>query len=143
MAIEWDSLFVEMAFLSAIIFFSVYLEDWISKRSKKRDDEKTRKNLLKHIKEDLNHKIKFIDESITYKDYKPFFTDMWDAVIFAGNQSLLTFDTFQIIQRTYSWMKYYNSELEINKNKGYDEHILIELLNETNKSIEKTLEKIV
>lgn len=142
MAIEWDSLIVEMVFLSAIIFFSVYLEQWIFNRSQRNEDEKTRKNLLKHVKEDLHHKLKFINESIMYKDYKPFFTDVWDGVIFTGKQSLLSFDIFQTIQRTYSWMKYYNSELEINKSKNYDEKIFIELLNETNKSIKKTLEKL-
>ena len=32
----------------------------------------------------------FIEESRQYKDYKPFFTDMWDAVILTGIHSLLS-----------------------------------------------------
>jgi hypothetical protein len=67
---------------------------------------------------------------------------MWDAVIIAGKHSLLDFQLFQIIQRTYSWMKYYNSELEwANKNEN-DKKILKEIVIEVKKSIERGLYKI-
>ena len=41
---------------------------------------------------------------------------MWDAIILSGNHSLLSFELFKNIQRTYSWMKYYNSEIESRDN---------------------------
>jgi hypothetical protein len=64
---------------------------------------------------DLDNKLRFIEESRQYKDYKPFFTHMWDAVILTGRYSLLSFETFEDLQHTYSWMKYYNTELDVNK----------------------------
>ena len=39
---------------------------------------------------------------ISDNDYKPFFTDMWDAVILTGKQALLPFELFQNLQRAYS-----------------------------------------
>lgn len=45
---------------------------------------------------------------------------MWDAIILSGKQSLLSFELFQSVQLTYSWMKYYNSELESNKNNSQE-----------------------
>ena len=80
--------------------------------------------------------------SFEYKDYKPFITDMWDAVIIAGRQSLLDFELFRNIQRAYSWMKYYNSELEWRKKNELDEKVLQELLLDVKKSIEKAVNKI-
>ncbi|GKS61846.1 hypothetical protein YTPLAS21_13040 [Candidatus Nitrosocosmicus sp.] len=67
---------------------------------------------------------------------------MWDAVITAGKQSLLDFKLFQIIQRAYSWMKYYNSELEWIKKNELDNKTLDGLLIDVDKSIEKALDKI-
>jgi predicted DNA-binding protein YlxM (UPF0122 family) len=67
---------------------------------------------------------------------------MWDAVIIAGKHSLLDFQLFQTFQRTYSWMKYYNSELELVKKNEFDKKILKELLIEVKKSIEKALNQI-
>ena len=40
---------------------------------------------------------------------------MWDAIVLAGKHALLPFELFQSLQRTYSWMKYYNSELDNGK----------------------------
>lgn len=94
------------------------------------------------IKNDLEQRLRFIEESINYKDYKPFFTDMWDAIILSGKQSFLSFELFQNIQRTYSWMKYYNSELENNKNSVSKEKILVELLEDVKKYINRSLKKI-
>jgi hypothetical protein len=142
MAIAWDYLTVELVLLAGIIYFSVYLEHWTYRRSQLKEDEKAIKNIIRFIKDDLGHRLGFIDESLQYQDYKPFFTDMWDAVILSGKQSLLPFELFQSIQRSYSWMKYYNSEIESNKRGNLDEKVLKELLDDVKKSIEKTIIKI-
>ncbi len=141
MVIEWDYLIVEMFLLAGIIWFTVYIEHWAYRRSQSKEDEKTIKNIVKFIKDDLEHRLDFINESLQYKDYKPFLTDMWDAVILSGKQSLLEFDLFQIIQRSYSWMKYYNSELD-SKRGSMDEKVLEDLLIDVKKSIENSIIKI-
>ena len=130
MVIEWDYLFVEMILLAGIIWFTVYLEHW------------TKDNLFIFIKDDLEHRLHFIDESLQYRDYKPFFTDMWDAIVLSGNHSLLSFELFKNIQRTYSWMKYYNSEIESRDNEKSKEKTLLELLDDVTKSIHKTMQKL-
>ena len=142
MAIAWDYLAVELVLLAGIIYFSVYLEHWAYRRSQMKEDEKTIKNIIRFIKDDLERRLAFIDESFQYKDYKPFFTDMWDAVILSGKQSLLQFELFQSIQRAYSWMKYYNSELDSRKKGDFDEKVLEELLDDVKRSIEKSISKI-
>ncbi|MDR4510691.1 MAG: hypothetical protein MRJ93_03185 [Nitrososphaeraceae archaeon] len=142
MVIEWDYLIVEMFLLAGIIWFTVYIEHWAYRRSQLQDDKKTRNNIFIFIKDDLEHRLHFIEESLQYKDYKPFFTDMWDSIILSGKQSLLSFELFQSVQRTYSWMKYYNSELEANKNNSQEEKILIELLADVQKSINRSLEQL-
>lgn len=111
-------------------------------RSQKKEEERTRKNIIKFIANDLRQRLNFIDESLQYKDYKPFLTDMWDAVILAGKYSLLTFELFQSLQRSYSWMKYYNSELESIRRNNFDEKELKELLNDVRQSIEKSVQKL-
>lgn len=131
-----------MSFLAGIIYFSVYLEHWAYMRSQKKEEERTRKNIIKFIENDLQQRLNFIDESLQYKDYKPFLTDMWDAVILAGKYSLLTFELFQSLQRSYSWMKYYNSELESIRRNNFDEKELKELLNDVRQSIEKSVLKL-
>jgi hypothetical protein len=142
LAIEWDYLFVEMILLAGIIWFTVYLEHWSYKRSERQQDKKTQDNLFIFIRDDLEHRLHFIDESLQYKDYKPFFTDMWDAIILSGKHSLLSFELFKNIQRTYSWMKYYNSELESRNNETSKEKTLLELLDDVKKSIHKTIQKL-
>ena len=142
MAIAWDYLVVELVLLAGIIYFSVYLEHWVYRRSQLKEDEKTIKNIIRFIKDDREHRLGFIGESLQYNDYKPFFTDMWDAVILSGKQSLLPFDLFQSLQRSYSWMKYYNSEIEYNRRGNLDEKVLKELLDDVKKSIEKSIIKI-
>lgn len=131
-----------MVLLAGIIWFSIYIEHWAFQRSSKRQDEKPLINILKFIEDDLKHRNKFVDESLRNENYKPFLTDMWDAVIIAGKHSLLDFQLFQTFQRTYSWMKYYNSELELVKKNEFDNKMLKELLIEVKKSIEKALNKI-
>jgi hypothetical protein len=142
LAIEWDYLFVEMILLAGIIWFTVYLEHWSYKRSERQQDKKTKDNLFIFIRDDLEHRLHFIDESLQYKDYKPFFTDMWDAIILSGKHSLISFELFKNIQRTYSWMKYYNSELESSNNETSKEKTLLELLDDVKKSIHKTIQKL-
>lgn len=129
-----------MLILAAIIWFTVYLEHWTYRRTEKQKEQKERKNLIIFIDDDLKQRLRFIDESQQFKDYKPFFTDMWDAVVLAGNQSLLPFNVFQNLQRTYSWMKYYNNELDItNKSRKIDEKVLEELLQDVRKRINGSL----
>jgi hypothetical protein len=86
---------------------------------------------------DLHKKQRFIDESIQYKDYKPFFTDMWDAVILGGKQKFLPFEMFENLQHTYSWMKYYNNELEQREKSG--DATVLETLHEVQDSISQSL----
>jgi hypothetical protein len=65
---------------------------------------------------------------------------MWDALVLAGKHSLLPFNVFQNLQRTYSWMKYYNNELDINNKGGKrDENVLEELLLDVRKQINGSL----
>jgi hypothetical protein len=129
-----------MVILAAIIWFAVYLEHWTYRRTEKQKEQKERKNLIIFVDDDLKQRLRFIDESQQFKDYKPFFTDMWDAVVLAGNQSLLPFNVFQNLQRTYSWMKYYNNELDItNKSGKIDEKVLEELLQDVRKQINGSL----
>jgi len=83
-------------------------------KAHRRKERKTKKSTIKFIINDLENKLHFIEESHQYKDYKPFFTDMWDAIILTGRHSLLSFEIFEDLQHTYSWMKYYNTELDVN-----------------------------
>ena len=68
---------------------------------------------------------------------------MWDSIIISGKHALISFELFQSIQRTYSWLKYYNTELESNnRDKETKEKILIELLEEIRKSITKSITEL-
>ena len=112
-------------------------------RSERHLERKTAKNVIIFIKDDLEQRLRFIEECNQYGDYKPFFTDMWDSVVFAGKHTLISFELFQTIQRTYSWMKYYNAELEMNtKYKSPDEKVLKELLGDVERSIHKSIERL-
>ncbi|HEY7082781.1 MAG TPA: hypothetical protein VH500_24070 [Nitrososphaeraceae archaeon] len=135
--IQWDSLIVEMVMLAAIIWFSVYLEHWTYRRREKQKENNERKYLIIFINNDLEQRLRFIDESQQFKDYKPFFTDMWDAVVLAGKHPLLPFNIFQNLQRTYAWMKYYNSEINArNKGSDMDTKVFEELLQDVRKQID-------
>jgi hypothetical protein len=74
--VEWDSLTIEMILLAGIIWFSIYLEHWAYRRVNKKEDWKSLSNILKFVKDDLDHRLRFIDECFIYNDYKPFLTDM-------------------------------------------------------------------
>lgn len=132
-----------MIILAGIIWFAVYIEHWVYERTEKHRDQKTKKNIILFLRNDLEHRLRFIDESFKYQDYKPFFTDMWDSIIISGKHALISFELFQSIQRTYSWLKYYNSELESNhRDKESKETILLELLEEIRKSITKSITEL-
>jgi hypothetical protein len=83
-----------------------------------RKERETTKSTINFIINDLENKLRFIEESHQYKNYKPFFTDMWDAIIITGRHSLHSFETFRDLQHTYSWM---NTELDVGKS---DEGVL-------------------
>lgn len=129
-----------MVILAAIIWFAVYLEHWALRRIEKGKETKERKYLILFIDNDLKQRLRFIDESLQFKDYKPFLTDMWDAVVLAGKHPLLPFALFQNLQRTYSWMKYYNNEIDArNKRVTMDDNIFKELLQDVTKQINGSL----
>jgi hypothetical protein len=138
--VEWNELIIESVILSVIIFGAVFVEHWIYRRMQKTEDSSARKKILLLIKEDLTRKIRFINESTKYKDYKPFFTSVWDSVIISGKQTILPFDLIKNLEHTYSWMKYYNTEL---KQQGpQNEQTLVELLGEIRKATESSLESL-
>ena len=140
MAIEWDVIAVEMTLLAGIIYGAVYLEQWQYKRMQDKKDKAAINNIIKFISNDLERKLGFIEESIGDKDFKPFFTNMWDAVILTSRQGLVSFEIFESLQGTYSWMKYYNAELEnMRHGQEKDEKQLLDLLSDVRKSIEQSL----
>ena len=136
--VDWQYLLVESIILAVIIFGAVYVEHWNYRRIQKNEDSSVRKKILLLIKEDLIRKLRFIEESTQYKDYKPFFTDVWDSVILSGKQTLLQFDMIKNLEHTYSWMKYYNTELQ-QKGPVGNEPTLKDLLREIKKTTESSL----
>lgn len=124
--------------LGAIIYGAIYVENWIEKRKLRRKEKEDAKRTIEFVTNDLRKKLRFIEDSVQYKDFKPFFTDMWDAVILGGKQTLLPFEVFENLQHTYSWMKYYNNELEQHeKNDG--NAAVMETLNEVKGSINQSI----
>ena len=89
---ELIDIITESVILSVIIFGAVFVEHWIYRRVQKTEDSSARKKIILLIKEDLTRKMRFITESVKYKDYKPFFTNVWDSVIISGKQTLLPFE---------------------------------------------------
>lgn len=136
--VEWYKIIIESVILALIIVGAVFLEIWFYRRSDKIKENNTKKRLLDLIHTDLQRKIRFIHDSVEYKDYKPFFTDVWDAVVLSGKQTLFPFETIENLQHCYSWMKYYNTELQ-QKSQVDNEKILKELLDEVKKSVEHSL----
>jgi hypothetical protein len=137
LAIDFEYIAIEMSILAAIIFGAVYVELWYYRRSQKREDKKTKKMILELIKEDLTRKQRFLEDSIKFKDYKPFFTDVWDSIILSGKQTLLSFELIKNFEHSYSWMKYYNTELQQRGVTG-NEQTILELLGEIKKTIESS-----
>jgi len=74
--IEWYKIIIESMILSIIIFGAVFLEIWLYRKLEKIKEVNTRKRMLDLIRTDLRRKIRFINDSSEYKDYKPFFTDV-------------------------------------------------------------------
>ena len=136
--VDWEYLIIESIILATMIFGAVFVEHWNYRRMQKNEDLTIRKKILMLIEEDLVRKMRFIAESDQYKDYKPFFTDVWDSVILSGKQTLLHFDLIKNLEHTYSWMKYYNTELQ-QKGPVGNEKTLKELLNEIKKTTESSL----
>ena len=134
---DWVAIIVESLILAVIIFGAMFTEHWNYRRIQKKQENSDRNKILLLIKEDLTRKMRFINESTKYKDYKPFLTDVWDSVIISGKQTLLQFDTIKNLEHTYCWMKYYNTELQ---QKGtINEQTLIDLLGEIKKTTESSL----
>ena len=136
--VDWEYLIIESVILAVLIFGAVYVEHWNYRRMQKNQDHAIRKKILLLIEDDLVRKLRFITESDQYKDYKPFFTDVWDSVILSGKQTLLHFDVIKNLEHTYSWMKYYNTELQ-QKGPVDNEKTLKELLIEIKKTTESSL----
>jgi len=136
--IEWEKVLIETIILAGIIFGAVYVEHWNYRRLQRNEETTTRKKMIVLLTNNLVRKLRFIDESIQYKDYKPFFTDIWDAVVLSGKQTLLSFEIIENLQHTYSWMKYYNTELQ-QKSTTNDDKVLKDLLDEVRKSIDQSL----
>lgn len=134
---DWVGIIVESLILAVIIFGAMFIEHWNYRRIQKKQENSDRNKILLLIKEDLTRKMRFINESTKYKDYKPFFTDVWDSVIISGKQTLLQFDVIKNLEHTYSWMKYYNTELQ--QKGAINEQTLIELLSEIKKTTESSL----
>jgi hypothetical protein len=91
MTILWDQVIIENTLLALIIVGSIYFERWLEDKAHFRKERETTKSTINFIINDLENKLRFIEESHQYKDYKPFFTDMWDAIIMTGRHSLLSF----------------------------------------------------
>jgi len=138
LAIVWDQVLIENISLAAIIVGSIYFERLLEEKARRRKERETKKKIINVIINDLENKLRLL-ESNQYKNYIPFFTDMWDAIILTGRHSLLSFETFEDLQHTYSWMKYYNTELNIGKS---DEGVLKDLLTDVKKSINQSLKNL-
>jgi hypothetical protein len=138
MAIEWDALIAEMTILAAIIYGSIYVGNWMEKRKVHQDNKEEANKIIMFVTNDLTKKLRFIDESIQFKDFKPIFTDLWDAILLGGKQGLLPFERFENLQHTYSWIKHYNNELEQMK-KGDGEEQVLKILEGVKTSIEQSL----
>jgi len=96
-AIALDQVVVENTLLAAIIVGSIYLERWLQEKARRRKERETKKITINFVINDLESKLRFIEESHQYKDYKPFSTDMWDAIILTSRHSLLSFAHTQVM----------------------------------------------
>ena len=91
MAIAWDQGTYRKHLVSGIIVGSIYFEKWLEEKARRHKETETRKKTIIFVINDLENNLRFIEESNQYKDYKPCFTDMWDAIILTGRHSLLSF----------------------------------------------------
>jgi hypothetical protein len=131
---EWYKTIIDSAILAVIIFGAVFVENWIYRKSEKNKENNIMKKITILINNDLQRKLRFVNDTLQYKDYKAFFTNIWDSVILSGKQTLLSFEVIESLQHSYTWMKYYNTELQ-QKNPYDNEKTLNDLLDEVKKSI--------
>jgi len=64
MAIEWDSVVVEMVLLAVIIYGAVWVEVNVEKRRIRKEEAVTRRQIIQFVTDDLNGKLRFINESL-------------------------------------------------------------------------------
>ena len=64
MAIEWDSVVVEMVPLAVIIYGAVWVEVNVEKRRIRKEEAVTRRQIIQFVTDDLNGKLRFINESL-------------------------------------------------------------------------------
>ena len=104
MTIEWDSLVIETVIFAVMVYGALCVENWAEKRKRQKEEDKGRRQIIQFVTNDLQNKLRFIKESIKYQDFKPFFTDMWGAVILGGKQMLLPFQLFENLQHTHLFL---------------------------------------
>jgi hypothetical protein len=141
MTIAWDQLIVENILLAGIIVDSIYLEQWGHRRSQIIEERKTKGRIMMYLTDDFQKDSTSLMKSISTVILS-LSLQIWDAIILAGKHALLPFELFQSLQRTYSWMKYYNSELDSRGDKALDEKVLREILEDVRKSIIRSLNKL-
>ncbi|MGI0020284.1 MAG: hypothetical protein ACREAY_07415 [Nitrososphaera sp.] len=66
MAIEWDAVVVEIVLFAVLIYGAVYLERWMENRKVRKEDDKSRQQVIRFVADDLNSRLSFIAESIQY-----------------------------------------------------------------------------
>ena len=64
MAIEWDSVVVEMVLLAVIIYGAVWVEVNVEKRRIRKEEAVARRQIIQFVTDDLNGKLRFINESL-------------------------------------------------------------------------------
>ncbi|HEX9678192.1 hypothetical protein [Nitrososphaera sp.] len=64
MAIEWDSVVVEMVLLAVIIYGAVWVEANVQKRRIRKEEAVARRQIIQFVTDDLNGKLRFINESL-------------------------------------------------------------------------------
>jgi hypothetical protein len=73
LTIAWEQVLIESILLAAIIVGSIYFERWLEEKARRRKETEIKKKTIIFIINDLDNKLRFIEESNQYKDYKPFF----------------------------------------------------------------------
>jgi hypothetical protein len=66
LAIALDQVVVENTLLTAIIVGSIYLERWLQEKARRRKERETKKITINFIINDLESKLRFIEESRQY-----------------------------------------------------------------------------
>lgn len=66
MAIEWDAVVIETVIFAAMVYGAIYVESWLEKRKIRTEDDRGRQQVIQFVTNDLQNKLRFIDESIKY-----------------------------------------------------------------------------